>query len=286
MVREFIDDDLNEINRILKDECLISDEELKEFQKRSENKTNTTFVYDESGIKGFIELNKTSEEFNKWSINIYVLKNSRKSGIASLLYKKASEYLKNEKANLITISFRKDIEDSTEFFKKLGFKTWFSCYDMKYTGTKQSKSSLEFKNYEDRYFEKYEKLGGECFYELRKANDITPYKSIEISDENRKNTLKRKDNIYITVDSEDEIIASVFMENGIIDFVMVNSKYQGNGYGRETMKFAINKCIERGYDSIVLGVVKWNEKALKLYKSLGFEKIEETQFLRQFMDKE
>lgn len=51
---------------------------------------------------------------------------------------------------------------------------------------------------------------------------------------------------------------------------MVNSKFSGNGYGREILTSAVNKCLAEDYKKIYLEVESENWPALRLYESDGF----------------
>lgn len=82
-----------------------------------------------------------------------------------------------------------------------------------------------------------------------------------------------------------EIIATVYIKNGIIDHLMISPNYQGKGYGKKVTQFAINKALSEGAELIQLGVIEWNKKATNLYKSLEFEIVQTVQIYRQFGDK-
>ncbi|MPQ43528.1 GNAT family N-acetyltransferase [Clostridium tarantellae] len=63
-------------------------------------------------------------------------------------------------------------------------------------------------------------------------------------------------------------------ENGRVwlDRFLISYKEQGKGYGKAGIKLLINNLYEEyGYDEIYLSVYKSNDKAIKLYKDLGFQ---------------
>ena len=50
-----------------------------------------------------------------------------------------------------------------------------------------------------------------------------------------------------------------------IDDLIVNPKYQGKGYGKKLLLFAISSLQKRGKKPIFLHVANWNSKAIHLY---------------------
>ncbi|MEM7105252.1 MAG: GNAT family protein [Bacteroidota bacterium] len=58
---------------------------------------------------------------------------------------------------------------------------------------------------------------------------------------------------------------------GVISHMFVKSEFAGLGIGTELLKATIDKAFEnRELDSIELGVVSSNTKAIKIYRSVGF----------------
>lgn len=55
--------------------------------------------------------------------------------------------------------------------------------------------------------------------------------------------------------------------------IIVNEKYQGQGYGKKLLNFGINYYQSRGVKNISLGVADWNVKAVKLYEKAGFTSV-------------
>lgn len=270
MIRDFKNEDLKAIIDLLQEAYVISREEAtSEFT--GDNKR--IIIYEEDEIRGFAIMvdNKGN---NKWTLKLYVNPSYRKRGIGTALYEKVMEYLTEAKADGIVVGFKVDGEAATNFYKKLGYEKWFGYHDMRYMGGMQSEVSLNFINYEDKYFEKYETLIGEAFYELRKASDIKPYNCSDFSEKERQYHINNKNYVYLLLDGKDEIITTIMVKDGLIDEVMTSKDYEGKGYGKKAVQFGINKALSEGAKNIELCVVEWNEKARKLYEGLGFETIQ------------
>lgn len=139
------------------------------------------------------------------------------------------------------------------------------AYGMEYMGG-EVKTDINLVPFREEFFEEYKKIYNECFYEMRKALDIKPYyfySSIEQLED-------KKEKIFVLKEN-DELIGSVAMIDCEIDDLIVNPKYQGKGYGKKLLLYAINKMQTMGINTIKLYVAKWNEKAVKLYEKNGFK---------------
>ena len=162
MIRDFKNEDLKAIIDLLQGDYVISMEgATSEFT----GDNRRMVICEEDKIKGFA-LMVNNKGSNKWTLKLYVNPDYRKKGIGTALYEKAMEYLTEAKADGIVVGFKVDGvdgEDDTNFYKKLGYEKWFGYHDMRYMGEVQPEVNLNFINYEDKYFEKYETLMGEAF---------------------------------------------------------------------------------------------------------------------------
>ena len=88
--------------------------------------------------------------------------------------------------------------------------------------------------------------------------------------------LVMKKNLSYVYKNDKEVIAVCLM-NSIqpnkevnIDLICVKKEYQGKGLGKSLLEFCINNCINKDYYEFFLHVATTNQKAIKLYKKLGF----------------
>lgn len=246
------------------------------------NQAKKFLVYDEKAIKGFAYAIRRTEEENEWTIQVYVDVEERRKGIGTALHQELIRYLECEKPSVLVTEFRVDINDSSTFFQRFDYQKWFGCPNLVYKGAIQNYVDVNFVNYEDKYYEKYAKCRQDCFYELRKNYDFKPF-LIPLSEEDRARFLKEKDSIYVSF-NKDELMACVTVKNGCIDDIMVSPLYQGKGFGKKTTQFAINKALSQGVHPIYLYYIDGNEKANRLYKSLGFETMQIIHVYRKFME--
>lgn len=249
------------------------------------DKSNKIIVFDdnEAGIIGFSTFRLWDEDKNKADIYTYVVPSLRRKGIGTLLYNEIMKNTNDINLEFISTRIKVDKDDATIFYKKLEYEKWYGELELHYHGSEQPKSDLKFVLYEDKYFEQYAEGLRTSFYELRKTNDFQPYLCCELNEEKRKEFLDNKDKLLLLLDN-DKLIASILVNNnGLLDDLFVLPSYQGKGYGKKIMQFAINQAIKNGSNCISLAAIDWNTKALNLYQSLGFNIAQTTHYYRLFV---
>jgi len=267
MIRDFESQDSERIKKLLEQDHILEKETIDLFL---EDEDKTLRVYEDTEIKGFFYFKKTNSEENEYRVLVYVCPEGRRKGIGTILYNSAYDTLKELKANILTTYFNVTLENPNKFYRNLGFRKWWVYHEAYYTNKKSMfEVDLTFIPYEDKYFPSYSKLIQDCFYELRKENDIKPY-IVSFTEKDRENKASTKDSTYLSFEGE-ELVAAVVVKDGYIDTIVVSPSHQGKGLGRKATEFAINKALEQNPNSVHLSVLGWNKKAIELYKKLGFK---------------
>ena len=137
------------------------------------------------------------------------------------------------------------------------------AYKMEYIRPIDEKASVEMVAYSSAFQENYRKIYNDCYHEMREALKIEPYDYIQ--DDSFFETGMNA--VYLLLNGT-EIIGSVALKKDEIDDLIVNPRYQGQGYGRKILIWALNHINTK---TAALYVAGWNEKAIMLYKKTGFE---------------
>ena len=137
---------------------------------------------------------------------------------------------------------------------------------MKYVNDSVEKSNIVCIPFEMEFFEEYMKIYNECFFEMRKALDIQPYNFLN----EYKQIAEKVNDIFLLVD-KGEIIGSIACYGNEIDDLIVNTRFQHQGYGKQLLLWGMQHIREKGDEPITLHVAEWNNNALMLYKKVGFE---------------
>ena len=144
------------------------------------------------------------------------------------------------------------------------------AYKMEYLHPTEEKTKVELVRYSSVFQQKYKKMYNECYHEMREALDRKPYDFIQDDSFFQEGM----DTVFLLLD-QDEIIGSVALKENEIDDLLVNKLYQGQGYGKEILLWALQKVQS---ERVYLHVAEWNKKAINLYKKVGFEITEIEEF--------
>ena len=137
------------------------------------------------------------------------------------------------------------------------------AYEMTYLHPVSERSSVEMTLFSPEHQGKYKEIYNDCFREMREALNIKPYDFIQ----NDSFFEEGMDKVYLLLRG-DEIIGSVALKGDEIDDLIVNRKYQGLGYGKQILLWALEHMHS---EKVILHVAEWNQKAICLYKKMGFE---------------
>ena len=140
------------------------------------------------------------------------------------------------------------------------------AHEMQFHKESIDQSNIHCIPFDLQYFQEYMQIYNECFYEMREALDIKPYNFLSGYEQ----ISSKVQNIYLLV-NENEIIGSVACYDNEIDDLIVNQKYQNNGYGKQLLLWGIHHIRNNNNNPIILHVADWNQNALNLYKKVGFE---------------
>lgn len=143
------------------------------------------------------------------------------------------------------------------------------AYEMTYLHPVTETAGITPVPYTSEYQAQYKEIYNACYHEMREALEIKPYDFI------RDDTFfsEGMESVYLLVE-QGEIIGSVALKGTEIDDLIVNPRFQGQGYGKQLLLWSIENIKAK---NPVLHVAVWNKKAVNLYRKYGFE-ITETIF--------
>ncbi|MDF2672629.1 MAG: hypothetical protein K0R09_894 [Clostridiales bacterium] len=270
MIRDYKESDIDEIVRLYTLEYKAMPAEIEAMKCASK-----ILVYDDNGIQGFIRL---AIGGSYCYAEMGAAANELIEPVGLKLWEEAKKLFIEKSINFVEVFHVKDNLNWQQLFYEIGFEYWYSVYRFSYEGAKLNESNICAVKYEDKYYEDKIRLESEAFSVLRKENDIKPYNwylsaSKEEIENNREETLKEKEYIYLFFENN-EIVGASMVKNAEIDLLFVNIKYQGKGYGKKILEFTINRGLEQNAAVVNLNALASNEKALKLYKNLGFKVVQ------------
>ena len=139
----------------------------------------------------------------------------------------------------------------------------FLVYEMEYLHPVSDKTSIQMIPFSSKYQEEYKRIYNQCYHEMRQALKIEPVDYIQ--DDSFFESFM--DKVFLLL-CNDEIIGSVALKDNEIDDLIVNVKYQSQGYGKQILLWALENIKN---EKIILHVAEWNKKGIELYRKNGFE---------------
>ena len=141
----------------------------------------------------------------------------------------------------------------------------FFAYEMQYTGKEPRIDGVEMVPFCETHYPQYERIYNECFYAMRKALDVKPYRVYSDIAQIR----DRMANLFLLMHDE-TIIGGVGCYGTEIDDLIVNKPFQNRGYGKTLLRWAIHHIRTYSDGPITLHVAEWNQTAIGLYLKNGF----------------
>jgi ribosomal protein S18 acetylase RimI-like enzyme len=270
LIRDYREDDIDEIVKIYTNEYMAMPEEIETIKTASK-----LLVYDDDGIQGFIHF-MISGSYCCFEMGVTTNELIKPIGIK--LWDEAKKLFLEKSINTLKTYYVKDNLQWKQFFDEIGFDYQCSIYRFEYKGPKFSEPNLSVIQYEDKYYDDKMRLESEAFSVLRKENNIKPYNwylsaSKEDLEYNRKSTIEDKEYIYLFFENDDMVGASM-VKNAEIELLFVNINYQGKGYGKKILEFTVNRGLEQNSSGVNLNTLASNENALRLYKKTGFKVVQ------------
>lgn len=210
------------------------------------------------GAAVFSGANKTTE------LQLYVKPLRRNSGIGTMILKAIEEKMSECGVEKVILNYTED-EFIRNFVYKRGYEYLYRAEPMIYKGGKINLNSYDIREYEDKYFDKAERILSTAFHKMRLSIGMKS-KLAQPSEEYRNHCKDNKDNMFVLF-NEGEIVAVTDLDGNCISHLAVDIKHQGKGYGRILASYAVNKILERGYKEVILWCLVGNT-ARFLYESI------------------
>ena len=165
------------------------------------------------------------------------------------------------------------------FLSAKAFAPWFTEELMHYTGPTLADPGLTVQPYTDADFEVWTGMINECFYPLRKAQDIRPHVIFK-NDRATRQRLANSGNENLLFYDADQLVGLAGIAGSEIDPVAVAGDQRRKGYGRRITAYCTNQILSRGISPVTLTVAASNRAARQLYESVSYRVVEQFDWFR------
>lgn len=214
-------------------------------------------------------------------VYIYVEPVYRNQGIATRAYALCERQIRAHGAAMIGTSYNASNPVSKHFAEQKGFVRKFESTYMTYSGDPYPIQDMPIRAYEDEDYPHAHELYARAFHEMRVSVGDFPDSVVELPSHTQREFWRETcDQRYVYME-DNHVLALARVVGNEISSISVKPAYQGQGIGRDFMKYLCNTLLMGNYDTIRLWCVEGN-KAKGLYEALGFK----ASFTAEFAEKE
>lgn len=206
-------------------------------------------------------------------LTVYVAPQFRRQGIGSAVVGHGESILRAGGTQKVRSSFLAGRPSSVAFARKLGYASYFSSAYMQRTGDLFQIEKLPIRMYTDEDYIPSQSMYATAFHEMRVRVGRFPDSVIAEPTENERQAWKENAKDYFVYELNGVIVGFSHIHGNEISSVSIRTDAQGQGIGRNFMKYLCNEIYQRGYETVKLCCVIGNDNARSLYDSLGFREM-------------
>jgi len=234
-----------------------------------ERKLNTLFaIRADDQLVGIAQL----EEGKKAYLYVFINPICRSKGIGSKAITLCENKLLNSGTEEVMATYNCGDVMAKTFAQRNGFARKFSSTFMRYSGEGFDLPELSIRKYCDPDYESAHELYAVAFHEMRMRVGDFPDSVVQRPSEEMRELWATSANERLVYTLYGEIIGYAHFEGNEIGSISIKSKVQGQGLGRNFVKYICNAILSEGYSSVDLYCVVGN-RARQLYDQLGFQAI-------------
>lgn len=205
----------------------------------------------------------------KGFLYVYIFPQYRNRGYGQAAVRLSERRMDSLKWESVTTCYEMNNGRARKFARACGFVKEFSSAYMKYNGKSFEEKLPPVRQYRDEDYGEAQRLSAEAFHQMRLSTGCFPDSVPETpSAAMRQHWADTAEDRYVYV-LGDEIVGYAHIDGAELSCVAIKTARQGQGLGREFVKFLVNKLLGEGHREPFLYCVVGN-KARRLYDSLGF----------------
>lgn len=228
-------------------------------------------IYDHKMLSGIIQFIKGKNPL----LYLFINPASRKKGIGSKALELFEKTLVSDGMDKLLTTYRTDSLPSKEFARKFGYNRKFSSTYMRYSDAQFDLSDQiinSIRYYQDKDYDIAHELYAKAFHEMRISVGDFPDSVVEQPSSTMRIYWANTSNERLVYLQDGIIVGYAHIDGKEIGSISIRQEYQGQGLGRNFVKYICNTILNEGCKEVYLYCVVGN-KARYLYDSLGFQDI-------------
>ncbi len=204
---------------------------------------------------------------------IYIFQAYRNMGYGNMALEASERLIKASSLTRIETAYRSGCAAATRLAEKHGYVKKYASALLEYRGDGFPETELPIRHYRDEDYPEAFAMYAEAFHVMRLGTGCFPDSVVRQPNEaERKYWAEHAYDGYVFL-SRNEIAGHARLKGRKLEVVSIKISHQGKGYGRAFVRYLVNRLLEKGDGSPGLWCVVGNDKARRLYDSLGFQEI-------------
>ena len=215
-------------------------------------------------------------------VYVFIFKEHRGKGYSYPAALAAEKAIKASPVRSIQTGYDANNALAKKLAEKCGYAPQFASAIMRYGGAKLEEKALPIRAYRDEDFTSAYTLTDEAFHRMHLETGLFPdSKLTPPTDKERKFWSDTAAERFV-YEKDGEIVACGRICKDALSFVAVDSARRGEGFGRGMVTFLTNRLIEKNGGEPRLWCVVGNDRARKLYESLGYRETDRAEYSKKF----
>lgn len=241
----------------------------------SEVEENSEEIYEISvcgEVIGLAYIEDDEEAF----VYVYIFEEHRGKGYSYPAALAAEKAIKASPVKSIQTGYDANNALAKKLAEKCGYAPGFASAIMKYGGEKLTEKPLPIRAYRDEDFLDAYTLTDEAFHNMRLGTGLFPDSKLAPPNDKERAFWSETAAERFVYEKDGEIVGCGRICADALSFIAIKIARQGEGFGRDFVIYLTNRLLEKG--EARLWCVVGNDKARKLYESLGYRETNRAEY--------
>lgn len=211
-------------------------------------------------------------------VYVYIFEEYRGKGYSYPAALAAEKSIKASPIKSIQTGYDANNALAKKLAEKCGYAPKYASAIMKYGGEKLAEKPLPIRAYRDEDFLEAYTLTAEAFHKMRLDTGLFPDSKITLPDDKERAHWSETASERFVYEKDGEIVGFGRICEDTLSFIAIKIARQGEGFGRGFVTFLTNRLLEKDEGKARLWCLVGNDKARKLYESLGYRETDRAEY--------
>ncbi len=216
-------------------------------------------------------------------VYVYIFAEHRGKGYSYPAALAAKKAIKTSPVKSIQTGYDANNALAKKLAEKCGYAPTFASAIMKYGGEKLAEKPLPIRAYRDEDFLEAYTLTDEAFHNMRLGTGLFPDSKLAPPTDKERAHWNETASERFVYEKDGEIVGCGRICEDTLSFIAIKIARQGEGFGRDFVTFLTNRLLEKGEGEPRLWCVVGNDKARKLYESIGFRETDRAEYAKKYL---